>query len=402
MSDPLPTGSKQMPGYLLVPFLALLASFPALATDLYLPALPSMSKELNCSVSLVNLSLVLFFVFISVSSIIWGPLTDKYGRRPPLLIGMPLFVLSSIACVFSQTVYQLIAARVFQAIGAGAAMAANLAIVKDIFPGKKRENMLALMSFLNGMIPIIAPSIGALVLRLTSWRGAFVVLTGIGALVWLLIFALKETNTQLSNLSILNTTARLLVVLKNPHFARLIITFSIISIPLLGYIGISSFIFVDRFGVSEEVFALYFGAIASFFVFGGPIYLILSRYLKPVTIITICYFGSLISGILILAIGQMGPLFFGIAIACGFLSVSVSRPPSSSLLLEQQDKDTGSASSLIQASFVLTGSAGMYLVSLDWSNRILILGMMSLILNLAGLFIWFYSKSRCRLPAHFK
>ncbi len=386
----------------MLPFLALLASFPALATDLYLPALPSMSKELNCSVSLVNLSLVLFFVFISVSSIIWGPLSDKYGRKRILLIGMPLFVISSVACVFSQSVYQLISARILQAIGAGAAMAVNLAIVKDIFPGKRREQMLALISFLNGMIPIVAPSIGALIFRLSSWRGAFVVLAVIGGLVWIFVFALKETNTQFSDLSVFKTTMRLFVVLKNPNFARLIITFSIISIPLLGYIGASSFIFVDRFGVSEEVFAIYFGATASFFVFGGPLYLLMAKYLKPIPIITICYFGSLLSGFLIFTIGQMSPLFFAISIACGFISVSVSRPPSSSLLLEQQDKDTGSASSLIQASFVLTGSAGMYFVSLDWDNRILILGMMSLILNFIGIFIWFYSKSRCRLPKHFK
>ena len=396
------TDSKQLPDFVLLPFIALLASFPALATDLYLPALPSMSAQLNCSVSLVNLSLILFFVFISVSSVIWGPLSDKYGRKRVLLIGMPLFVLSSIACVFSQSVYQLLIARVFQAIGAGAAMAVNLAIVKDMFPGKKREQMLALISFLNGMIPIIAPSIGALIFRLTSWRGAFVVLTAIGTLAWLFVLALKETNTQFSELSVFRTTMRLLVVLKNPHFTRLIIAFSVISIPLLGYISVSSFIFVNRFGVSEEIFALYFGATASFFVYGGPIYLVLLKYLKPTTIITICCCGSLISGILLLTIGQMGPVFFAIAIACGFLSVSISRPPSSSLLLEQQDRDTGSASSLIQASFVLTGSAGMFLISLDWSNRILVLGIMSLILNAIGMFIWVYSKSRCRLPMHFR
>ena len=132
----------------------------------------------------------------------------------------------------------------------------------------------------------------------------------VGGLVWIFVFALKETNTQFSDLSVFKTTMRLLVVMKNPDFARLIITFSVISIPLLGYIGASSFIFVDRFGVSEEVFAIYFGATASFFVLGGPLYLLLLKYLKPVPIITICYFGSLLSGILILSVGQMGPPVF--------------------------------------------------------------------------------------------
>jgi DHA1 family bicyclomycin/chloramphenicol resistance-like MFS transporter len=130
-------------------------------------------------------------------------------------------------------------------------------------------------------------------------------------------------------------------------------------------------------------------------------YLFLQNFFKPLTIITVCYIGSLISGMLMLTIGQLSPLLFAISIAFGYLSVSISRPPSSSLLLEQQDKDTGSASSLIQASFMLSGSLGMLFVSYDWSNRIMILGIMNLVLSLAGLILWIYTKARCRIPKHF-
>jgi DHA1 family bicyclomycin/chloramphenicol resistance-like MFS transporter len=181
----------------------------------------------------------------------------------------------------------------------------------------------------------------------------------------------------------------------------LLITFSVISIPLLSFISVSSFIFINRFGVSKETFGLYFGATAMMFIIGGPIYLFLRNYFKPLPIITTCYFGSLISGVLILTIGQLNPLLFAISIASGYLSVSISRPPSSSLLLEQQDKDTGSASSLIQASFILSGSLGMLFISYDWSNRIMILGIMSLVLNIGGLILWIYAKARCRIPKHF-
>ena len=161
------------------------------------------------------------------------------------------------------------------------------------------------------------------------------------------------------------------------------------------------FIFIKHFGVSEQAFGIYFGSIAILFVIGGPIYLYLRNYFKPLTIITACYFGSLTSGILMLTIGQLSPLLFAISVAFGYLSVSISRPPSSSLLLEQQDKDTGTASSLIQASFILTGSMGMLFISYDWNNRIMVLGIMSLILNLSGLILWLYTKARCRIPKHF-
>jgi len=102
-----------------------------------------------------------------------------------------------------------------------------------------------------------------------------------------------------------------------------------------------------------------------------------------------------------LTIGQMSPLLFAISIATGYLSTSISRPPSSSLLLEQQDKDTGSASSLIQASYVLSGSLGMLFVSYDWSNRIMMLGIMNLVLSSGGFLLWIYSKARCLIPKHF-
>jgi DHA1 family bicyclomycin/chloramphenicol resistance-like MFS transporter len=373
---------KQLSNGMIMLLVALIASFPALSTDLYLPALPTMSEQLNCSVASATSSLYWFFIFISTSSFIWGPLSDKYGRKRILLIGVPLYIISSIFCVLSQNIFQLITARIFQAIGAGASMAVNLAIVKDVFPGKKRERTLAFITVLNGMIPVIAPSIGSLIIKYISWRGAFGALAIIGMLVWIFVLFLKETNREYSSFSTLKTTLRLFVVLKNPNFSRLLIVFSVISIPLLGFISVSSFIFVQGFGVSNEAFSIYFGAIAMHFIIGGPIYLFLQRYFKPLNIITACYIGSLISGTLMLTIGQMSPLLFAIAIAFGYLSTSISRPPSSSLLLEQQDK-------------------GMVFISFDWSNRIMILGIMNLVLSSGGVLLWLYTKARCRIPKHF-
>ena len=392
---------KQLSGFMIMVFVALIASFPPLSTDLYLPALPTMSEQLNCSVWEVNLSIVVFFIFVSASSFIWGPLSDKYGRKRMLLIGVPLFIVSSVFCMLSQNVFQLIAARIVQAIGAGAAMAVNLAIVKDVFPGKKREKTLALAAVLNGMIPVIAPSIGSQIIRFFSWHGIFGLLVITGTLVFIFVLFLKETNKEYSVESTFQTTLRLFVVLKNPHFYRLLIVFSIVSIPLLAFISVSSFIFVQRFGLSTEIYSVYFGAIAANFIIGGPIYLLLQRYLKPMTIITIAYIGSIVSGALMLLIGETSPLLFAVSVALGYLSVSISRPPSNSLLLEQQDKDTGSASSLIQATFVLTGSIGMMFISYDWSNRIMVIGLMNIVLSAFGFLLWQYTKARCRIPKHF-
>ncbi len=177
--------------------------------------------------------------------------------------------------------------------------------------------------------------------------------------------------------------------------------FSIVSIPLLPFIGVSSFIFTQRFGLSTFEYGIYFGSIAAFYIIGGPIYLFLRRYFRPIPIITASYLGSILSGVLILAIGEKSPMLFAISVALGYLCVSIGRPPSNSLLLEQQDKDTGSASSLIQAIFVLTGAFGMMFISYDWSNRIMVIGIMNVALSLFGFILWQYTKSRCRIPKHF-
>ena len=392
---------KQLSDGMIMVLVASTASFPPLSTDLYLPALPTMSEQLKCSEPLVNLSLIGFFVFLSISSIFWGPLSDKYGRRPIMLTGVILYTVSSAFCVFSGSIIQLIAARIFQAVGAGAAMAVNLAIIKDVFPGRRRERTLAWVSVLNGVIPVVAPSIGAQILKLTSWRGIFGAFSLIGALICVFALFLKETSTERSDLNVYQTARRLLFVLKNPNFSRLLAVFSIISMPILGFISVSSFIFIKHFGVSKDAFGIYFGLIAMMFVVGGPIYLFLQKYFKPLPIITVCYFGTVVSGLMMLTIGRTGPVLFAVSIAFTYMCVSISRPPSSSLLLEQHDSDTGSASSLIQATFVLTGSIGMLIVSREWTDRILVLGAMTLTLGLAGLVLWIYTKTRCRVPKHF-
>jgi MFS transporter, DHA1 family, multidrug resistance protein len=401
LSEKSPKNPKQLSDRMIMVLVALSASFPALSTDLYLPALPTMSAQLNCSAALVNLSLAVFFIFLSISSIFWGPLSDKYGRKPIMLTGVGLYIVSSIFCVLSQNVFQLIAARIFQAIGAGAALAVNLAIIKDVFPGRKRERTLALVAVLNGVIPVIAPMLGAQIIKWTSWRGAFVAFACTGTLVGIFALFLKETSTERSALSVYKTTLRFFVVLKNRHLSLLVLAFSMVSIPILGFISVSSFIFIKHFNVSEEAFGFYFGFIAMMFVIGGPIYLFLRRFFRPIPMITLCYFGSLASGILLLTIGQMSPLLFAISIACGYFSVAVSRPPASSLLLEQQDTDIGSTSSVIQATFLLTGSMGMLFVSYDWSNRVTVLGIMNLVLGLIGLLLWLHTKKSCKVPKHF-
>jgi DHA1 family bicyclomycin/chloramphenicol resistance-like MFS transporter len=130
----------------MIVLIALLSAFVPLSTDLYLPALPTMSKSLQAPAEQINLTLSAFFVLYSVGVLVWGPLSDRYGRRPILLIGLAVYVLASGACSITTNVTALIAFRALQAVGGSAAGAVSTAVVKDIFSGRKRESVWRLCS----------------------------------------------------------------------------------------------------------------------------------------------------------------------------------------------------------------------------------------------------------------
>lgn len=382
-------------------FVALLAAFPMLSTDLYLPSIPSIRNDLNTTVELVNLTLVVFFIFLSASMLIYGPLSDRFGRKPVLLVGVGIYTIASLACFLSSNIHFLILSRVFQAVGAGAGMATATAIVKDFFPPDKMMKAYALISALTGIVPIIAPSIGALLLNWMSWRGAFAALSLFGLVVYIFVLFFKETHFDRSTASIPASIFRLFVVLKNPSFSRLFVLFSLPSFPLLAYIGVSATIYIQGFGLTEQQFSLYFAASAIVSVAGSVFYIYLARYARPMSIITGGFVMSLVSAALLLWIGGRHPMFLLFSIAIGMLSFSLQRPPSMQLMLEQQERDSGSASSLIGSLVMFVGSSGLYLVSLEWENRIFVLGMMLGVTSICSFLLWLYTKRHCRIPRNF-
>lgn len=192
-----------------------------------------MAENFKAAPSLINLTLILFFIFYAAGSLFWGPLSDKSGRKRILLIGLVIYTVASALCASTENVYQLIAFRIIQAIASGAATAVAQAVVKDSYSGRKRISVLAIVTSMAMISPIVAPVVGALILRFTSWRGVFMVLTVIGLLSILAVIAMEETNHQRSKGSILQALGRLGVVAKNPGFRSLLLTFSLMGIPMM-------------------------------------------------------------------------------------------------------------------------------------------------------------------------
>ncbi len=368
--------------------LALLSAFVPLSTDMYLPALPIMTKTLHAPASLVNLTLVLFFVFYSLGTLIWGPLSDKYGRKPILLGGLAGYVLASAYCACTGNVYGLIAGRIVQAIAGGAAPAMATALVKDLFTGHKRERGLAFIQSMSMIAPIVAPLIGAVLLKVTVWRGIFWTLSGTGTLALLLSLTLSETVVQRYRGTLGQTMAQLGAVLRNPGFSTLLLVFSLATMPLYAYLAASSFIYEGEFKLSELSYSFYFMLNASCAVIAPFCFLALSRRTGRAKIITLCYAAIALSGVLICTVGHLQPWLLALSIMPATLMMGVMRPPSTHLLLEQEKTAVGSASSLINCAASLFGSVGMLLMSLGWRSIILPLGLVHLLAGACCGLLW--------------
>jgi len=369
-------------------FIAFLSAFIPLSTDIYLPALPRMVENFNTSASLVNLTLIFFFIFYAIGTLFWGPLSDKYGRKRVLIIGLSIYSIASILCIFSVNVYQLIFFRILQSIGCGAATAVATAIVKDVYSGRRRVTIIALVQSMGMLSPIISPVIGAMILSVLSWRGVFVVLSIIGLLALAGSIAMEETIEKRYTGSIFSSIGRLSVVAKNKSFISLLMIFSMISIASMSFISASAYIYVDGFGLSEKVYSYYFAINAVFFLIGPLIYIKLSKIYHSNWIITVSYIVTSISGLLICTIGNLSPLFFALSLIPASLVGSIMGPARTNLMLEQLQGDTGAASSLMSCAFTFYGSIGMLIISFNFSNRIVVMGLMYLIIGLVSLLLW--------------
>jgi DHA1 family bicyclomycin/chloramphenicol resistance-like MFS transporter len=374
----------------LVALLGLLSAFVPLSTDIYLPALPTIANYFQVHQSLANLTLLLFFISFGIGTLFWGPMSDKYGRKPVLLAGLIIYTAASVFCAVSLTINQLILSRALQAFGGSAATAVATAIVKDVYSGRKRESVLGLVQSMVVICPAVAPVIGAFLLMFTSWKGVFLVQAAIGLVAVAGAFALQETLAEKSTGTVLHTIGRLGAVLKNPRFTSLLIVFSLPGIAALSFIAGSTYIYQNSFGLSSQVYSYYFAFNAIGMLLGPLLYLRLSTYFKRNMIINSGFVVMILSGLLICLFGDYSPWLFAVVLLPATIITSALRPPSTYLMMEQQNGDTGSVSSLINCFGIALGSIGILIVSFDWSNLMAVVGALHLILGLVCGGAWLY------------
>lgn len=363
--------------------ISLFSAIIPLSIDLYLPVLPKMVEKLSTTQSLVNLTLTFFYIFFGISTLLLGPLSDKYGRKKILLIGTTLYTLSSFFCMMAINVESLILFRIIQAIGSGAIVAVASAIIKDSFDGKKRETMFAIVQSMMMIAPIIAPLLGAFLLKFFSWRGLFGVLGFIGIVLIVFTCLFKETLITKSSESSFKSLGNLIVVLKNPVFRNLLIIFSFMALPLMAYVAVSPYIFVNIFGLSEQKYSYYFAFNSLFSVIGPILCLYLTNKISSNKIIVFSLVITFLCGICVITFGLKSPILLALIIAPSTLVNGILKPLGVNLMFEKSNAEAGTISSLINFTFILFGFVGMTLVSaLASINFVVLLG---IILSVVGL-----------------
>ena len=368
--------------------LGFLAAFPPMATDMYLPALPMLQNLWNESMSSVNLTLAAFFTAFCISLLIYGPVSDQFGRRRPLLNGIGLYIAASLSCAFAANVEQMVIFRIFQAVGAASASGLAVAISKDVYKGNERQRILAIVNVIMAIAPMIGPTVGSLILGIGSWHWIFAVQATLGFIGWVGVFRMPETMSKESGRKAIETAGAYLELIKNKRYILLTILFSIIVIPHFSFIAVSSNIFINQFGFSEHQFGLFFALNAGAIMAGSFLCSRLSKIVDSKHIITASLIGIAAGG-LCMVIGVFpGPWRLSIPMSVCSFSYGLNRPPVINMILEQVKRFAGAASSLILFSQFLTAAFAMRFISMDWYDPITVLGLSAVITGTFVLLLW--------------
>lgn len=346
----------------LVLVLGALTALGPLAIDMYLPALPSLAADLHASESAAQLTITGMLVGLGVGQLLIGPVSDAIGRRRPLIVGVSVHVLSSLLCAFAPNITMLTGARILQGLAGAAISVVSMAIVRDLFSGMAAALMLSRLMLVMGIAPILAPSLGGLVLAATTWRGIFVVLAVAAfLLVWVAALGLRETlpverRRAAAPRQVLATYGMLL---RDREFMALVLIGGLVFGSLFAYISGSSFVLQNVYGLSTASFAIVFGANALGLVVATQANPSLVRRLGPRRVLQGALVMAAVAAVVMLAaavvdVGGLamvvGPLWFIIA-ACGF-----SFPNTPALALTRHGEAAGTAAALLGAAqFVIGG-----------------------------------------------
>lgn len=345
--------------------LGLVSAIGPFAIDMYLPALPTIGKSLNADIGAVQMSLMLFFVSFGTFQLVFGPVSDMFGRKLPLYVGLVLFAIGGIGCALAPDITTLNMFRFIQGIGACAGMVIPRAVVRDLHTGIDAARMMSLLMLVFSISPILAPLTGSVVISLADWRAVFWVVTIAAALGFIMIATmLPETRPQSLRVEsgIGSALAGYKLLLGDWNFLALsfIGGFGIAS--FFVYLANSPFVLIGHYGLTPTLYSVFFSINAvSFFTVAQFTGKLAERFglRRVVRIAVIGYFAAMAVLFALTASGvdRLDVLATCLFVAYGFLGLVI--PTTAVLAMEEHGEIAGTASALMGTLHFVTGAAAV-------------------------------------------
>jgi DHA1 family bicyclomycin/chloramphenicol resistance-like MFS transporter len=381
-----------------------LSAFGPLSTDLYLPGLPALTQDLGASVSAGQLTLTACLFGIAAGQLLVGPVSDSLGRRGPLLAGLVGYVATSAGCALAPSIGALITLRFLQGFAGGVGVVIATAIVRDLYSGNAAARIFARRLLVTGVAPIVAPLIGGQLLRLTSWRGLFVFLVGIG-LVLLLVGMLgvgetlpPERRRRGGLGDALRTFARLA---RERAFVAHGLIFSLAFAAGFAYIAASPFVLENIYGVSAQLFGVLFALNVASFIAVAQVSVRAVERFGPARLLRVGVVAAAVAGLWVLAVvaahGGLALLLPGLFVV--FAANGLVVPNAMALALAEQQQSAGSASALLGLGQFGFAALVAPLVGVAGSASALPMGLMIAALTVAALAVSIAAAGRPYLNA---
>lgn len=341
------------PFYRIAVVLGLLSAIGPFAIDMYLPALPSIGEDLHADTAVTQFTLLAFFISFSLSQLFYGPLSDMFGRKLPLYIGIAIFAVASIGCALSTDIHTLIAFRFLQGIGGAAGMVIPRAVVRDMHTGVEAARLMSLLMLVFSISPILAPLTGSGVISVFGWRGVFWAVTIAAAIGLVLLFTqLRETRGRehRAESSVGSAVKAYATLLGDKHFLTMTFIGGLAISSFLIYLANSPFVLTRQYGLSPTEFSLAFSINAVSFFGVSQLTGTLGSRFGLVRVMRAAVAGFAFTLVALAVLTQAGVTQFPVLAAFlfvgyGFLGLVI--PTSGVLAMEEHGPIAGSASALL-------------------------------------------------------
>lgn len=251
----------QAPGWYVLAVLSVLMGFASISTDLYLPAMPAMGRSLGADSGTMELTISGYLIGFSLGQLLWGPISDRYGRRPSVAVGLLLFVLGSGGCALAANAQALIGWRIVQALGACAGVALSRAMVRDLYEGNRAAQMLSTLITVMAIAPLIGPLVGGQIVVLAGWRAIFWFLVSFGLATLAALWTIPETlpSGRRNREPLSRAVSRYGALLRNRQLLGYAGTGGFLYAGMYAYVAGTPFAYINFYHVPPERYGLLFG-----------------------------------------------------------------------------------------------------------------------------------------------